>query len=65
MDKNKALLVAGLIFALVAILHLVRYYFSLEIVVGGTNIPLSLSLVGFVVAGLLALWMFFARASKR
>jgi len=62
--KNKALFVAGVIFLIVAIAHLLRYYFKTEMIIGSYVFPMDMSLVGFVVAGLLAIWMFMARRSR-
>lgn len=61
MKKDKALLVAGLIFAIVAIAHLVRYFYKAEVIISGIIIPMEVSLVAFVVATVLSLWMFKAR----
>jgi hypothetical protein len=64
MKKDRALFVAGLIFALIAIIHLLRFLFKTEIMVGGHVISMELSLVGFVIAGLLSIWMFMAKGSR-
>lgn len=61
MKKDTALLVAGLIFALVTIAHVLRLYFQLDINVSGTEIPQWVSISGAAVAGLLTVWMFLAR----
>lgn len=53
-----ALLTAGIIFLLVAFLHLMRYFLKLEVRVGSFIVPVWLSLLGFVVAFSLSLWMF-------
>ncbi len=57
-NKSLALKVAGAIFLVVAIMHLLRLLFKVQIAVAGTNVSLSLSLAAFVVALLLAIWMF-------
>jgi F0F1-type ATP synthase membrane subunit a len=62
-DKNMALRVAGVVFLLVAIMHLLRLLLKVQVSVGDINVRLSLSLVGFVAALLLAIWMF--SASKK
>jgi len=49
--------VAGLLFALMAVLHLARFLMKLEVIIGGTTIPVNASITGFVVAGALAFWM--------
>ena len=58
-----ALRVAGLIFLFVAIMHLLRLLYKVDVFVGGTSVRLSVSLVGFVIALFLAMWMF--AASKK
>ena len=56
--KNTALMVAGLVFMIVAILHAVRLGMHIEITAGGYVIPMGLSIFGFLFAALMALWMF-------
>lgn len=65
MMRTAALIVAGLIFAVVAIAHLARYFMDIQIMMGNTIIPMNASLVGFVVATVLSLWMFFSAAKKK
>ncbi len=49
-------LLAVIVFVLVAITHLLRVVSGTEIVIGGTNIPQWISVVGVVVPGLIA-WL--------
>lgn len=58
MDKKTPLLVAGIVFALVAIAHLWRISTGASILVNGSELPLSASWIGLIVTGLLSLWMF-------
>lgn len=60
MSKNSALIVAGIIFSLVALCHLVRVLLHISITVAGHSIPMTTSYVGLIVALLLAIWMFVA-----
>ena len=46
--------IAVAVFAIVAIAHLVRLFTGWEVVVGGLGIPMWVSWVGLVFAGLLA-----------
>ena len=55
--KNIALKVAGAIFLVVALLHLLRVIFSIEVIVAGFIAPMWLSMFGFIFALALALWM--------
>ena len=63
MNKNLPLVIGGIVFCLVALIHALRLYYQWEIQVDGYLIPMSASIIGLVVAGILALWMFIA-ASK-
>ena len=54
--------VAGVFFALVALLHLFRILWNVEIIIAGALVPLWLNGIAFAVTGLLSLWMF--RSSK-
>jgi hypothetical protein len=53
-----ALFVAGLVFALAALLHGLRYFLGWRVAVGSFEIPPSWSLAAVFVAGALAVWMF-------
>lgn len=57
-NKDRALKAAGVVFLLVAMMHLLRLLLKVQLSVGGTNLGLSFSLIGFVVALSLAMWMF-------
>lgn len=48
---------AVIIFALVAFLHLLRLSFGWEVIIGGTIIPMWVSVLGFVIAAGLALML--------
>lgn len=61
--KDIALKVAGFVFLVVSILQLLRVIFGIKVVAGGHVVPVWLSLVAFIVMGLLAIWMF--RALKQ
>lgn len=60
MDQSTALLVAGIVFAIVAVIHILRLTFKFEVRVGGRLIPLWMNWVGLVIAGILSIWMFLA-----
>lgn len=61
MNKNMALLIAGIVFSIVSLLHLLRLLFAVEIIMGGYMIPMWVSWLGLVVTFILALIMFAAR----
>jgi len=63
--QKTALRVAGFLFSLVALLHLVRAYKCIAIYVGQTLIPISVSWVGAAVLLVLAFWMFKASLTKK
>jgi hypothetical protein len=54
--SNSYAAVTVLIFAIVAIMHLVRIINGWSVAIGPHNIPMSVSWAGLVVAALLALW---------
>jgi len=56
--KDLALLIAGVIFIIVSLLHLVRMIFKLEVKMGGFTMPQWVSIFGFVAPMLFALWIF-------
>jgi hypothetical protein len=61
MNKNIALKVSGIVFAIVALAHLIRIYYHSHIVVSGYTIPMEVSYIGFIIALVLSIWMFIAR----
>lgn len=60
MNKNHKNIhvVAGLIFAVVAILHLYRILIGFQVIFGSVSIPLWASWIGFIVATVLS-YLFF------
>ena len=64
MKKNTALMIAGIIFGVVSIVHLLRSLFAVDIIIGGYIIPMWVSWVGFVVAFTLSVFMFKARRNR-
>jgi hypothetical protein len=55
MDPKTFALVAGVIFALVALLHLVRIFIEWTVIIGDWSVPKSVSWVALIVSGGLAL----------
>lgn len=62
--RKAALFVAGIIFALMAILHITRLYFQFPIIINSMLVPLWVNWVGLVVSGTLTIWMFTALKKK-
>ena len=58
--KNTALKTAGIIFLVIAVVHVVRLILKLQVTVAGSNIPHWASLVASIVSISLSLWMFSA-----
>ncbi len=55
--QKAALYTSGSIFAAVVVIHLARLIAGFEIVVGGIVVPVRMSFLGALIAGVLALWM--------
>jgi hypothetical protein len=62
--KNTALMVSGIIFLLVAMMHAARIIYHVEIMAAGRVVPLGLSVFGFLFAILISAWMFCAEKGK-
>lgn len=60
MDQSCALFTAGIVFALVAIIHILRLILKFEVKVAGKIIPLWANWIGFAIAAGLSVWMFMA-----
>lgn len=55
-----ALYVAGVIFTIAAVCHLLRMVAGFDIVIAANVVPMWVSLPGFIAAAVLAVWMFLA-----
>jgi hypothetical protein len=55
MDEKTFSLVAGVIFAVVALFHLVRIFMQWPVIIGDWSVPKSVSWVALIVSGGLAL----------
>jgi len=58
MSDRRYCVVSGVVFAIVALLHLWRYVLDLPLQIGAWQVSRSLSLVAALGAGLLAVWAF-------
>lgn len=55
-----ALIVAGVIFCIVALMHLLRLFYRSQVIIAGRTIPIWISVIGFIIPLMLAIWMFVA-----
>ena len=55
-----ALIVAGIVFGIIALVHLVRLILKSEVIIAGKQIPMWASILGFILALSLCIWMFVA-----
>lgn len=62
--QKLALIVAGIIFLAVSLLHFLRYSKAWTIVINDFTVPMQWSVYGGIVALILAIWMFTAAAKK-
>jgi hypothetical protein len=56
-SQRTGLRVAALIFAIVAIGHAVRLFNHSQVMIGSYSVPMGLSWVALIGAGLLCIWM--------
>jgi hypothetical protein len=54
MNKQTYFLISGLVFAIVSIVHLLRIINQFEVVVGTWSVPMYVSWIGFIAAGILS-----------
>ena len=54
MDEKTFSIAAGVIFAVVALFHLVRIYMGWPVMIGDWSVPMWLSWIGLIIAGGLA-----------
>lgn len=58
MTEKLYLMISGVIFALIGLLHLLRILFQLPAMVGAWTVPFPISVGAIVVAGILTFWAF-------
>ena len=64
MNKNTALMIAGIVFGIISLVHLLRSLLMTEITIAGYIIPMWVSWLGFIVAFILSVLMFMARRNR-
>lgn len=52
--RSTAAIIAGLFFAIAALIHLVRLYCPFDVIIGSYAVPLWISAVFFIIGGLLS-----------
>ena len=57
-SQKAALNAAGIVFLVIAVLHLLRVIFKWEAIIIGSAVPVWVSIIAFIVFFLLSLWMF-------
>ena len=58
MNKRLPVIIAGILFCLVALAHFIRLVYRWHVIIGGVHIPMSISIAGLVVTLIMALWLF-------
>lgn len=64
MREKNFLVITGIIFLLIAILHVLRIAYQWEAVIGGTSIPLWVSWFALIASGVLSYFSFTFGAKK-
>lgn len=64
-SKNFLLRLAGTIFGVVAVFHLLRVVTGATIVIAGWSIPIWMNVLGFVATAILCGWMWWVSGSKK
>lgn len=62
--KNFALVIAGILFSLVSLMHFIRYTKGWAVTLDNFKVPVDWSLYAGIVIAVIALWMFVAAAVK-
>lgn len=63
MDAHNALMAAGIVFGIVAFMHLLRLVFKWDVIIAGKVISKRVSLVALIFSLALSIWMFMAVSS--
>lgn len=54
MNKRTYFLISGLVFAIVAVVHLLRVINQFQVIIGTWSAPMAASWIGLIVAGILS-----------
>ena len=65
MNKQTYFLISGMVFAIVAIVHLLRIINQFQIVVGTWSAPMAVSWVGLIISGILSYWGFMLMSKEK
>jgi hypothetical protein len=63
-ENNLPLITAGIIFSFVALMHILRVIYQWQIMIASYMIPMSVSIIAFIIAIILALCMFVSAAKN-
>jgi len=55
--KDIGLRIAGAVFGIIALVHLIRLVIGVDITAGGRTIPLWISAIAMIATGTLAIWL--------
>jgi hypothetical protein len=56
-SKNAGLRIAGTIFGLVAVIHLLRLISGITVLIGDCSLPIWINIIGFIGTALLCTWL--------
>jgi len=62
MSKNVSLVIAGIVFVIVAVFHLIRLIVKSRVTVGQWEVPMYFSIIGLILTGVLSILMFISVA---
>jgi hypothetical protein len=57
MNAYPALTTAGIIFGIIALMHVLRLFYQTEVRIAGKVVPLWVSIIAFIIPGMLSIWM--------
>lgn len=58
-------IISGILFVIIALIHIWRIFMGWSVTVDGQEIPMWASIVGAIVTGLMAVWIFCACRCKK
>lgn len=58
MDAKNFFLISGIIFAAIAIVHLIRIFAGWPFIVGTFSAPTAISVIGILLFGAMSIWAF-------
>ena len=64
-NTNLALTIAAIIFALVAVIHVIRLVTHFGLIINGQEVPLLVNVIGLLLSGYMSYWLWMLKSVSK